>query len=100
MKTSIRLSLCLIGSIAFVPVINADTTFSAKTEVGYDTNPYRLNDKFSIENGTFFSYEFKAKHEIGKKIRIKAKVEKKIYSSSAKNADNQTISTGARYQVG
>ena len=101
MKTpSLTLFLGALSSLAILPVAHADTDISVKTHMGYDTNPYRFNDQFTIEDSSYFAYELKAKHEIGKTIRVKAQLESQVYDDKATHGDNQTISAQVRYQTG
>jgi hypothetical protein len=104
MKNTIRLAIGLISSIVVVSSAVAsaqtDTSISATSQVGYDSNPYRLNDQFLIEDSSFFSYAIKAKHELNKKIRIKAKLDQQIYTGAATQGDNQTVTAELRYQTG
>ena len=90
----------VLGATLATTHVHADTNISLKTHMGYDSNPYRFNDQFTIESSSFFAYELKAKHEIGKHVRIKAELDSQIYNDNASHGDNQSISTQVRYQTG
>lgn len=93
-------SISAISILLPITQVQADTDISLKTHMGYDSNPYRFNEQFTIKDSSYFAYELKAKHEIDKNLRIKAELENQIYGDNAEHGDNQSISAQVRYQTG
>lgn len=86
----------------FIAQATMANTFSGRieTKAGYDSNPYRLSDQFSIKGADFLDYQFKAKLKFYDDFSASANISLQDYNSSSNWADNQTISAALRYKTG
>lgn len=92
----------LVIASLFIAQATMANTFSGRieTKAGYDSNPYRLNDQFSIKGAEYLEYRLKAKLKFSDDLSVSANIFQQDYNSTPNWADNHTIGAVLRYKTG
>ncbi|MEW8237432.1 MAG: hypothetical protein AB2727_04490 [Candidatus Thiodiazotropha taylori] len=70
----------------------------ADAAIGYDNNPFRLNDSFSSQDGKYLDLKMKAKQKFDNGITINASGKSRNYNSSKSDANQFLFGIGAMYK--
>lgn len=92
--TAALFSMASINSHA----VNVAGSLTAKT--GYDSNPYRFNEQYSVVASEYQEYQARIKLKFSKKLSFMTKFNLQDYADSAEFADNQVIHASLKYQAG
>ncbi|MCG8016383.1 MAG: hypothetical protein JAY97_09230 [Candidatus Thiodiazotropha sp. 'RUGA'] len=90
----------VIAGIMMFLLSNSGYAIALKADaaIGYDNNPFRLNDSFSSQDGKYLYLKLKANQKFGNGFNIKASSRSRNYNSSKSDANQILFGLGAMYK--
>jgi len=66
--------------------------------LGYDSNPFRLSDDLSPDEGGYLDFKLRAKQDFNNGFLLRAGIKSRHYESSLSDADQYLLNIGAQYK--